>query len=411
MSKKQGNKVKHILTRIKELEQQSGVKRTLLAVCPNSMAVIKAAIRAAKRNNAPIKFAATLNQIDLDRGYTGMTQYEFVKIINQEVKRYNYTGKVIIAVDHGGPWLKDIDRINNLNFEQTFENVKKSLIAAVDAGYDMLHVDPTVDITLSEGQIISIETVAHRTVELISHVEKYRRQNNLPPIDYEVGTEEVHGGLADLEVFRNFFELLKSGLAERGLTDVWPIFVVAKVGTDLHTTEFDPQVAKEVVKIAAQYGSFIKGHYTDNVINPEAYPQTGMGGANVGPEFTENEYDALIELEKIEIKHKEQIPVLSEIKDTIWKAVIESNRWKKWLLPHELGKDFYELERERQLWLIKTGARYIWAKPEVQVARTKLYENLSNLGIDAPTIVLSRIEKSIDKYMRAFNLIDLNDLL
>ena len=71
-------KTEDLLRRIAELEKETGVKRTVFAACPNSMAVIKAAFRAAKRNDAPIYFAATLNQIDCDGGYTGMTQDEFI---------------------------------------------------------------------------------------------------------------------------------------------------------------------------------------------------------------------------------------------------------------------------------------------------------------------------------------------
>lgn len=35
------------------------------------------------------------------------------------------------------------------------------------------------------------ETVAERTIELIVHIENYRRKNNYSRIAYEVGTEEV----------------------------------------------------------------------------------------------------------------------------------------------------------------------------------------------------------------------------
>ena len=64
-------KLEWILQRIQELTKAGHKPMTLLAVCPNSPSVIKAAFRAAKRNNAPILFAATLNQVDGDGGYTG----------------------------------------------------------------------------------------------------------------------------------------------------------------------------------------------------------------------------------------------------------------------------------------------------------------------------------------------------
>lgn len=406
-------KTEDILRRMEELKTQTGVSRTLFAACPNSLSVIKASFRAAKRNNAPIYFATTLNQVDCDGGYTGMTQSEFTKILRREAAAVHYEGPYIVAIDHGGPWLKDKQSIERWSTEQAMEGVKKSYEAALLAGYDLIHVDPTVDIFLPKGEIIDIHVVARRTVELIAHAEAFRKAHNLPPISYEVGTEEVHGGLADPKTFDTFLTDLKAGLAAEGLSDVWPCFIVGKVGTDLHTTTFDPEVAKELTAKVRPYGSYIKGHYTDDVSNPEAYPLSGMGAANVGPEFTMNEYDALAELEQEEIKHFEagSIPQLSHITRVLWQQVYESGRWKKWLHGDEVGKDLSEVSSERQLWLVKTGCRYIWQKAETLVARQLLYDNLKYVGVNAEEVVLMRIEHNMDKYYRAFNLIDLNDML
>jgi tagatose-1,6-bisphosphate aldolase non-catalytic subunit AgaZ/GatZ len=405
--------VDYVLKRIDELKDETGVPRTIFAACPNSISVIKAALRSAKRCNAPIKFAATLNQVDTDRGYTGMNQSEFVKIIKQEAKIINYTGPVMVAVDHGGPWLKDKQKMENMSYKEAMDAIKKSFEASVEAGYDLIHVDPTVDITLSKGEIISIDTVAERTIELIVHTENYRRDNNYPRIAYEVGTEEVHGGLADYNVFERFLKLLKKGLKENNLEDVWPCLVVGKVGTDLHTTLFDKKVAEEITDISRKYGSVIKGHYSDNVDNPQDYPLSGMGGANVGPEFTEMEYEGLMEIEKIEEKLfiEQKIAKRSFIKQILWEKVIASNRWKKWLNENENTEDFYKNNPERQEWLIQTGCRYIWEDSDVLVSRYSLYQNLKNNGIDAEYIVLSKIEQAMDKYFYNFNLINLNNLL
>jgi tagatose-1,6-bisphosphate aldolase non-catalytic subunit AgaZ/GatZ len=403
----------YILKRIQELKSETGIPRTIFAACPNSTTVIKASLRAAKRNNSPIKFAATLNQVDTDGGYTNLTQDEFVKTIREQAKFINFTGPVIIAVDHGGPWLKDIQKIENWSLEKSMNWVKRSFEAAIDAGYDLIHVDPTVDITLPKGEIINIDVVAERTLELIEHTENYRRTNSKPRISYEVGTEEVHGGLADMDTFNRFLTLLKEGLKKRGLEDVWPCFIVGKVGTDLHTTLFDPKVAKQLVAEAAKYGSYIKGHYSDSVDNPEAYPESGMGAANVGPEFTEHEYDGLMELSDIETEFFDQgeIAKKSNIKDFIWKAVTESGRWKKWLQEGESSEDFYSNSKERQEWLIKTCSRYIWENPDVLVARTKMTDNIKNHSIDADEVLVSHIEKAMDRYFHKFNLVDLNDIL
>jgi len=403
----------YILKRIKQLEAQTGIKRTLFAACPNSLEVIRATLRAAKRNHAPIKFAATLNQVDTDRGYTGMTHQEFVITIRDEAKRINLQSPVIIAIDHGGPWLKDKHRLDKLPYVEAMAAVKRSFEAAIMAGFDLIHVDPTIDITLDEDQSIEIDIVVRRTLELIEHAEKFRRAGGFRKLSYEVGTEEVHGGLADLSAFTRFLDGLKAGLSERGLGDTWPCFVVGKVGTDLHTTTFDPVVAKQLAEIAARYGSLIKGHYSDGVANPEDYPLSGMGAANVGPEFTENEYDGLMELDEIEHRlfAEGNLARRMDIKKILWQAVIASGRWTKWLQPGESRVDFHALSPARQTWLVKTGCRYIWENPEVVATRSRLYESLDHHGIDAASIVQSKIEHSIDRYYNKFNLIDLNDLL
>lgn len=406
-------KTEKLLQRIAELERETGIRRTLFAACPNSTAVIKAAFRAAKRNNAPIYFAATLNQIDCDGGYTGMRPDEFVKLVRMEAAAVNFDGIYIVAIDHGGPWLKDKQRTEKWSTEAAMDGVKRSFEAALLAGYDLIHVDPTVDINVPAGQTIDIRLVAARTVELIRHCETFRRAKGLPEISYEVGTEEVHGGLADERTFDTSIAELKAGLAREGLSDIWPCFIVGKVGTDLHTTLFDTEVARSLTAKVRPLGSYIKGHYTDGVSNPQDYPLCGMGAANVGPEFTMSEYDGLAELERTEQKllAEGRIAMRSRITETLERLVEASGRWKKWLLPAEEGSAFGALSAERRTWLVKTGCRYIWQEPEALVARQRLYDNLRRVGMDPEEVVLGRIEHDMDKYFYAFNLVDLNNLL
>ena len=406
-------KTEELLHKLDALRESTGVPRTIFAACPNSPTVIRASLRAAKRNNAPIYFAATLNQIDCDGGYTGMTQEDFVRTVRFETERVNFTGDVIIAIDHGGPWLKDRQRTEKWSVQDAMDGVKKSFEAAVLAGYDLIHVDPTVDINVPKGEIIDIHVVAARTVELIAHTEKFRKEHGLPAISYEVGTEEVHGGRADEKTFDTFIRELKNGLISVGLPDVWPCFIVGKVGTDLDTTVFDPQVAKVLTAKVRPLGSYIKGHYTDDVANPEEYPLCGMGAANVGPEFTMSEYRALCELEQLEKKFHAQgkVAVMSHMKEVLLEEVHDSHRWEKWLHADEQGKDLADLTEDRQDWIVATCCRYIWQQPRTLAARGFLYANLQRLGIDAEEIVLGRIERDMDKYFRAFNLVGVNDLL
>jgi len=138
-----------------------------------------------------------------------------------------------------------------------------------------------------------------------------------------------------------------------------------------------------------------------------------MGAANVGPEFTEKEYDALEELEELQqsLMDEGRIGKAAPMKTRLWDSVIKSGRWKKWLQDGEDPDNFYSVLPDRQKWLIKTGCRYIWEDPEVISVRSMLYRNIALQGIDAPGIVESSIENAMDRYFYRFNLTGLNQLL
>jgi D-tagatose-1,6-bisphosphate aldolase subunit GatZ/KbaZ len=395
-----------MLKTISQISKKYDDSMTLLGVCPNSLSVVRSALRSAKKFCAPLMFTATLNQVDLDGGYTTWTQEDFVNIVKDESVKIGFEGPTIIALDHGGPWVKDRHVLENWDLGTAMDGVKKSLVACLEAGYDLLHIDATVDKTLPKGKNISIETVVQRTSELIEYVEKVRRKRRLPKISYEVGTEEVHGGLADFGTFEKFLALLKNELSQRGMDNIWPCFVVGKIGTDLHTTKFDPEVAEKLVHIARKYGSYIKGHYTDYVKSLLEYPRVGIGGANVGPEFSQAEFDSLERLNEMEEKLAAQEKIIepSFFSCALKKCIIESGRWKKWLLRNEKDKDIHELSPDRQRWLLQTGSRYAWAQKSVVETRMHLIQNLKKNGVDGEETVLREIDKKMKKYFTSFNL-------
>ncbi len=405
--------LRDLIARIIALRHAGRAQLTLLAACPNSAAVLEAAVKVAAANNAPMLFAATLNQVDRDGGYTGWTPATFVREMECYRDKYRCQSPLYPCLDHGGPWLKDKHTIDQLSLADTMAELKRTLTACLEAGYCLLHIDPTVDRSLPPGQPPAIAVVLARTVELIAHCEAERRRLGLPPTSYEVGTEEVHGGLVDMGNFTRFVRGLHAELAAEGLAAAWPCFVVGKVGTDLGNPYFDPQAAHTLYEIVSPLGSLVKGHYTDWVANPEAYPESGMGGANVGPEFTAEEYLALVDLaaREADMLRGRPGPVPSRILEALETAVVESKRWTKWLKPEEKGWAFADLAPERRSWLVQTGARYIWTDPRVLAARQRLYDNLSPVLADPHGFVVERIACSMERYITHFHLFDAATLL
>ena len=397
-----------LVHRLIDLSEQNGIKITLLGVCPISPAITEAAVQVAARNNMPMLFPATLNQVDRDGGYTGWTPADLVELLQTLGEKYDWDGPLYPCLDHGGPWLKDVHTLNGLSFDETMGELKQTLSACVEAGYALLHIDPTADRTLPTGTPVPIELVIERTVELIKHAETERKRLGLGSLSYEVGTEEVAGGLVDLGNFRSFLRGLRAGLEAEGLADVWPCFIVGKVGTDIDTSWFDPASARELHDIVRPLGSLVKGHYSDWVSNPEDYPATGMGGANFGPELTSVEYLALRDLCSREIDLCRARPSLepSGFLATLEEAVIDSGRWKKWLNEQEKSEDFESLEQTRKDFLIESSTRYVWTVPAVVEARAKLYGNLNLAMSDPNGYIVERIAMVLEKYVTSMHLFD-----
>lgn len=402
--------VKHLVHRVQHL-QDDGVPISLLATCPNSDAVLEAAIQVSARTGSPMLFATTLNQVDRDGGYTGWTPEDYVGRMRELADKHGCDSPLYPCLDHGGPWLKDAHAQAELGLPEAMDEVKRSITACLEAGYALLHIDPTVDPTVTGDEPLDVRVVVERTGELMGHAEAERGRLGLGPVAYEVGTEEVAGGLANVESFERFVLLLRETLEEQDLMQAWPAFIVGKVGTDLHTTLFDPEVAEKLRDITAPHGSLVKGHYTDWVDNPEAYPTSGMGGANVGPEFAADEAEALRVLcDYEEAFSRTETLDPSRFFEMLTRAVVDSGRWRKWLQPDE-PEDFEKLEPHRRRWLVTSGARYVWTEARVIESRARLYENLKPVMEDPHGWVVDRVGTSIEKYVRAFNLFGSVELL
>jgi tagatose-1,6-bisphosphate aldolase non-catalytic subunit AgaZ/GatZ len=126
-----------------------------------------------------------------------------------------------------------------------------------------------------------------------------------------------------------------------------------------------------------------------------------MGAANVGPEFTAAELEALRGLCRIEAKAGREA---SGFEAALEAAVIESGRWRKWLQADEVGQEFDRLQPDRRAWLVSTGARYVWTGAGVVEARRRLYANLKNDVPGPHAVVVDRIAAGIQRYVDAFGL-------
>ncbi|MEN8078563.1 class II D-tagatose-bisphosphate aldolase, non-catalytic subunit [Clostridioides difficile] len=399
----------------KSLGFEERERASMLGIGPMSKTLIKASMLLAKEKDFPLMFIASRNQVDsneLGGGYVcNWDQKGFAQAIEEVAKEINFDGLYYLCRDHGGPWQRDNERNAHLPENEAMELGKKSYLADLLNGFDLLHIDPTKD-PYVVGKSIEMDVVINRTIELIEYVEEERKARNLPPISYEVGTEETNGGLTSQESYDKFIEKLTGELKKRDLP--LPCFIVGQTGTLTRLTEnvghFDAITSKKLADIAKKYGVGLKEHngdYLDDAILLE-HPALGITAMNVAPEYGTVETQAylkLIEVEK-ELYKDGLITEKSNLERVLKEEAVKSGRWKKWMVDGKDKLSFEEIMSDDKLTYLITeiSGHYTFNNDSVKAEIQNLFYNLSKASIDGEKYVINKIKDSIDKYVKCFNL-------
>lgn len=399
----------------KSLGFEEKERASMLGIGPMSKTLIKASMLLAKDKDFPLMFIASRNQVDsneLGGGYVcNWDQKGFAQAIEEVANEIDFDGLYYLCRDHGGPWQRDNERNAHLPEEEAMELGKKSYLADLLNGFDLLHIDPTKD-PYVVGKAIEMDVVINRTIELIEYVEKERKERNLPPISYEVGTEETNGGLTSQESYDKFIEKLTTELENRNLP--LPCFIVGQTGTLTRLTEnvghFDAKTSKKLADIAKKYGVGLKEHngdYLDDAILLE-HPALGITAMNVAPEYGTVETQAYLKLIEVENElYKDGlITEKSNLENVLKEEAVKSGRWKKWMVDGKDKLSFEEIMDDAKLTNLITeiSGHYTFNNDSVKAEIQNLFNNLDKAGIDGEKYVINKIKDSIDKYVKCFNL-------
>lgn len=395
--------------------QKEGKSAVLLGIGPMSLNVIQASFELAKYYDFPLMFIASRNQVDLDElggGYVNnWNQKTFVSVIKDTANKIGFEGLYYICRDHGGPWQRDNERNDHLPYDEAMELAKKSYLADIEAGFDLLMIDPTKD-PFEIGKIIPLDTVVERTVELIQYCEEKRIERNLPEIGYEVGTEETNGGLTSPELYEKFIICLKDELSKRDLP--MPTFIVGQTGTLVRKAEqvgsFNFSNAYSLAQMAKNYNVGLKEHngdYLDEVPLLEHIPSQ-ITATNVAPQYGTEETRAYLALGRVEqeLKEKGLIKESSKIREVLLINAIKSERWRKWMTGEQKNLKVEEVIKDGELSseILDIAGHYTFNTKEVKEEISRLYENLNKLNIDGHRFVVDYIKRAIRNYVECFNL-------
>lgn len=401
---------RQLLKGLENIEKREGTKTTLLGVGPMSRNVLQGSLELAREKDFPLILIASRNQVDkkdFGGGYVlGWDQKEFVGTVKAIAKEIGFKGLLYICRDHGGPWQRDNEK--GLPEQEAMKLAKKSYLADLLAGFHLLHLDPT---KVPHAQASSSELTIRRTIELIDYIEKEKNDRGLTtPLDYEVGTEDITGGLTDVKAFEEFLINITKELTKRRLPQ--PLFIVGQTGTLVKMREnvgqFNPDKARELTSIARKYGIGFKEHNADYLKDKTLsfHPDLGITAANVAPEFGIAEtqsYLKLAELEKERIKKGG-----ANFTSIIQEAVLKSNRWKKWLKKEQshLSEQDIAEDKDKLMEITRVCGHYVFVQKEVEKAKGELFYNLKTKGViaDPEEKVKEDIKAVITKYVEAFHL-------
>jgi len=376
------------ISKILRTIRERNLKVTLLGIGPMSTEVIYAGLELAKELDFPLILIASRNQIDSKEfggGYVnGWDQKEFSSAIDKMAREVGFKGLLYKCRDHGGPWQRDREKNEKFVVKEAMDIAKKSFLADIEAGFNLLHIDPTKDPHKKDTNL-----VIDRTIELIEYLEDERKKRGFGEIGYEVGTEDIQGGLTQNSVFRDFLVELIHRLKKKNLP--LPDFIVGQTGTLVKMTKnvgtFASQKAKELVSIAQGFEIGFKEHnadYLDEEILKE-HPSLGITASNVAPEFGVAQTSAYLKLAE-DAGDKGAISLFEE-------AVIKSNRWQKWLFKEDEGitPEALVSDKKKLRHVTEACGHYVLEEPQIKEAIKNYF-------------VRDSIKSAIAKYVRAFNL-------
>ena len=371
---------------------------TLLGVGPMSVNCVDAAIELSNEHEIPILLIASRRQIDsaeFGGGYVNnWTTEDFARyVIDRDQK-----GKIVLARDHGGPWQNTREVNEGLSLRRAMESAKASYRADLEAGFQVLHIDPSVDI---HGQP-DVDEVLDRIFELYEFCWT-QAQSLRQDVIFEIGTEEQSGSTNTQEELDYTLNAVQRFCNKYKFPQ--PSFVVIQCGTRVmemrNVGSFDSPVhvadelpaeiqLPKMIEICNRFGIMMKEHNTDYLTDEalQWHPRLGIHAANVAPEFGVAETNALIDL-----LEKNGLAGMAE---RFLQLALDSGKWEQWMLPGTKATD-----RDRAI----IAGHYVFSTPASVELKKEAGKALALKGIDLDGHLRGQVKKKIMRYLNNFRMV------
>lgn len=366
---------------------------TLLGVGPMSKNCVDATIELAEENNVPIMLIASRRQVDSQQFGGGYVENWTSQQFASYVRENDPFGHIIIARDHGGPWQNELEISKKMNLFDAMKSAKDSFKADIDAGFQMLHIDPSVDIHSSP----TASEILERVYELYDFCCTYAKSQGKELI-FEIGTEEQSGGNNSREELEYTLEKMKDFCDSNKFP--YPSFVVIQAGTKVLETqnvgsfeslirvdgELPPEIhIPRMIEVCNKFGIWMKEHNTDYLTTESLkwQPRLGIHAANIAPEFGVAETRAFVSI----LRKTGQSKLLDQFLTLSYKSL----KWKKWMLKDTQATDF-----DRSI----ISGHYVFSTNEYIEIKKRAEKKIGDLDF----YLKNAVKDSIQRYIKTFNL-------
>ena len=358
---------------IEKLRSQIALGRRIVGIGPMSENSVEAIYRYSQEKGCIIELIASRRQVEcaaLGHGYVNNWTTEQFGAHLAEMKARYPGSMVLVCRDHGGPWQGAGEA--GMDFASAMQRAKASYDADILSGFDILHIDPSVD---GDSKLTLKRTIG-AAKELLSHCHSSAKKHG-KGIQFEFGTEENVGKAASSEVFEESLSEVVGHCGKEGMPA--PLFVVGQTGSLVkemrQVGNCDITAAAELVKCAGKYKVLLKEHNDDYLSEYQMSErnEASIPSMNVAPEFgvIESRVFAGMCMEKGR----------KDLLSRFIALAIASGKWKKWMVDEKLASGY-----DKGM----IAGHYVFAKPEFISMKKEIGEQ--ELNSRAQAAIISRID-------------------
>lgn len=382
----------------KLIETSHSVRCTQLGIGPMSEACVLATIDLAVGLRIPLMLVASRRQIECEELGGGYVNGWNTRSFAEYVRRRDPNGFVVLCRDHGGPWQNTMEFEKEMSLRQAMDSAKHSFLEDIKTGFEIIHIDPSVNLRGSPSPKEILERI--KELFVFCHAKAMELGKK---IYFEFGKEEQG---VEMERGENFSEFLTEVIQFSKENDLpKPLFVVGQTGTKVlerrnvgsfekhfrSPGEIPPEIQiPKLVDACIQQGVFLKAHNTDYLEDEGIrwHPHLGIHAANVAPEFGVGETIQIISLCE-ELGFKQEV-------DQFLSLSFESRKWEKWMLPETNADD-----REKAI----IAGHYVFSNPSFKELKERLRRKCVACNVDLDKCLKEKVKQLIYRYLINFNLV------